>query len=253
MSAVLKRVFGAAVIAAGMVVSSWMLSRMFVRVRQEQAITVKGYTERDVVSDVGKFTCAFTARGTDLKGAYDRLQQSRRIVLAYLRERGFQENELASGTITTAKIMRRNEQGKETNEVEYHDASQNLTLSSTNVFLIRSVATGITDLIQNGVDISANPPAFYLSDMKDLKLTLLADATRDGYRRAVALAENSGGRVGALISANQGVFQITERNSTDISGYGEYNTDTIEKTAKAIVTLEYEIERGADRGPCGVR
>ncbi len=69
-------------------------------------------------------------------------------------------------------------------------------------------------------------------------------ATEDGYRRALALAEGSKGKVGALISAQQGVFQITEQHSTDTSGYGEYDTSTIEKTAKAVVTLEYAIESG---------
>ena len=45
-----------------------------------------------------------------------------------------------------------------------------------------------------------------------------------------------------LISAQQGVLQITERHSTETSGYGVYDTATIEKTAKAVVTLEYAIE-----------
>jgi hypothetical protein len=60
----------------------------------------------------------------------------------------------------------------------------------------------------------------------------------------VTLAEKGKGKVGALMSAQQGVFQITQRNSTDTSSYGMYDTSTIEKTAKAIVTLEYAIEAG---------
>jgi hypothetical protein len=46
------------------------------------------------------------------------------------------------------------------------------------------------------------------------------------------------------MSAQQGVFQITARHSTDTSGYGMYDTATIEKTAKAVVTLEYAIDAG---------
>ena len=61
-------------------------------------------------------------------------------------------------------------------------------------------------------------------------------------RRALALAKGSKGRIGALISAQQGVFQITERHSTDTSGSGEYDTSSIDKSAKAVVTLEYAIE-----------
>ena len=83
---------------------------------------------------------------------------------------------------------------------------------------------------------------FYVSTLPVTKLELLAKATDDAYRWAVVLAENSRGRVGALISARQGVLQITARYSTDTSGYGVYDTATIEKTAKAVVTLEYAVE-----------
>jgi len=242
MNSLMKLSGVAVILALGMIFSSLLLSRLFVRIRHEQAITVKGYAERDVVSDVGKFSCTFAARGTSLREAYDRLLQSKNSVMAYLKQMGFRDEDLAVGTIGTSKVMKRDAQGKETNETEYHDAFQDVVVSSSNVTLVKDVATGITELIKDGVDISASPPAFYISDMKDTKLTLLAEATRDGTRRAAALAENSGGKVGALISAQQGVFQITERHSTDISGYGEYDTSTIDKTAKAIVTLEYAIE-----------
>ncbi len=59
--------------------------------------------------------------------------------------------------------------------------------------------------------------------------------------RASSLAENSGSKVGALKYASQGVFQITPLYSTDVSGYGRYDTSTIEKSVKAVVTIEYSI------------
>ena len=79
--------------------------------------------------------------------------------------------------------------------------------------------------------------------MEQLKLELLGNATKNAYDRAKALAENSRGKVGALNSASQGVFQITPVDSTDVSDGGEYDTTTIEKKVKAVVTLEYHIEK----------
>jgi hypothetical protein len=236
----------AVILALGMVFSSVLLSKLFVRIRHEQAITVKGYAETDIVSDVGKFFCTCRARGSSLEESYDRLQQSRKAALEYLQRMGLREAEIVSGTIDTSKVARRDAQGKETNEIEYYDVFQTITVSSSNVTLIRDVAASITELIKEGIDIQACAPQFYSSDLKDTKIGLLARATEDGYRRAVALAQNSGGRVGALIAARQGVFQITQRNSTDTSDYGEYDTSTIEKTAKAVVTLEYAIERSSE-------
>ena len=58
-----------------------------------------------------------------------------------------------------------------------------------------------------------------------------------------ALAENSSGRVGSLSSASQGVFQITPVDSTEVTDYGSYDTTTIKKNVKAVVTLEFRIEK----------
>lgn len=242
MNNIIKFSMVAVILALGMILSSALLSRLFVRIRHEQAITVKGYAEKDVVSDIGKFACSCSARGSSLQEAYAKLQTGRNQALDYLKRKGFLAAEIAAKTIQTVKIHKRDIQGKETNEIEYYDVLQWIAIASTNVALIRDVSTSITELIKEGLDISAAPPEFYISDLKATKLQLLTRATEDGYRRAVALADNSQGKVGALISAQQGVFQITERNSTDTSGYGEYDTATIEKTAKAVVTLEYAIE-----------
>lgn len=244
MKNVMKSAIVAVILALGMVLSAALLSKLFVRIRHERAITVKGYAEKDVVSDTGRFSCAYTARGTNLGEAYARLQDSRKAVLDYLRGKGFQDAEIGQGTIQASKVPKRDAQGRETNEVEYYDVSQSTGVVSSNVVAIRDVSTAITELIKEGIDISVSSADFYVSDLKDTKLELLAKATDDGYRRAVTLAEKGKGKVGALMSAQQGVFQITQRNSTDTSSYGMYDTSTIEKTAKAIVTLEYAIEAG---------
>lgn len=240
----LKLTSGAVILAVGMIVSAGMLSKFFVRIRHEQAITVKGYAEKDVSSDVGKFSCTSQARGASLAEAYGRLQDVKRRAADYLRQNGFPDAEVESGSMSAMKVSKRDAQGKETNEIEYYDVSQTLTVTSTNVIRVRQVSTAITDLIKEGLDLSASAPEFYVSEMKDIKLELLSKATEDAYRRAVTLAESSHGKVGALMSAQQGVFQITARHSTDTSGYGMYDTATIEKTAKAVVTLEYAIDAG---------
>jgi uncharacterized protein len=242
MNHLMKLAVVALILSMGMILSASILSKFFLRVRHEQAITVKGYAATEVTSDIGQFSSACTVRGTSLKDAYDKLKGSRSVTLSFLKQIGLRESEIVTHTIEIAKISKRDAQGKEMNEIEYYDVSQRFTVTSTNVALIRDTASRITELIQEDVDIQAAAPQFMVSDMKDIKLRLLAEATEDGYRRALALARGSKGRIGALISAQQGVFQITERHSTDTSGAGEYDTSSIEKSAKAVVTLEYAIE-----------
>jgi hypothetical protein len=244
MNSLLKMSVVAVILAGGMILSASLVSKFFVKIRHEQSIRVKGYAETDLVSDVGRFFCTFSVRGASLAESYAKLQDNRTAVTAYLKKMGFQDDEIVFQTIQTSKVAKRDSQGRETNETEFYDVYQRVMVSSGRVSLIQDCSIGITELIKDGIDISATSPEFTISDLKDTKVALLAKATEDGYRRAISLAENSKGRVGALISAQQGVFQITERNSTDTSDYGEYDTSAIEKTAKAIVTLEYAIEAG---------
>ena len=42
--------------------------------------------------------------------------------------------------------------------------------------------------------------------------------------------------------STQGVFQITPRFSTEISAGGMYDTSSIDKTIRAVVTVTYGIE-----------
>lgn len=233
---------GAVILALGLILSAALVSKLFVRIRHEQAITVKGYAEKELVADIGKFTCGCSVRGVSLQEAHAKLQVSRDRMLAYLQQKQFPAADMDAQTIQIAKVVKRDAQGKETNEIEYYDLSQWVTITSSNVAAIRDVSTAISELIKEGIDLSVSPPEFYVSTLQATKLELLARATDDAYRRAVVLAENSRGRVGALMAAQQGVLQITERHSTDTSGCGVYDTATIEKTAKAVVTLEYAIE-----------
>jgi hypothetical protein len=243
MNNVIKMSIVAVILALGLILSSSILSKFLVSIRHEKAITVKGYAETEVVSDIGKFTCTCRVRGTTLKESYEKLQKDRTAVLDYLKRNGVAAPEIAMDTIDTSRINKRNEAGNETNEIEFYDARQTFVMTSSNVQLIKDVSGNIAELIKDGIDISVCAPEFLVSDLKDTKVKLLAKATDDGYHRAMALAENSRAKVGALVSAEQGVLQITKRHSTDTSGGGAYDTSTIEKTVKAVVTMEYMIER----------
>jgi len=65
-----------------------------------------------------------------------------------------------------------------------------------------------------------------------LKLEKVAEAAEDGRVRAERIAVNSNSRLGDLITANMGIFQITGQNSgADYSWGGTLNTCAENKTA----------------------
>src|SRR4029077_8073817 len=97
-------------------------------------------------------------------------------------------------------------------------------------------------LIQDGIAFTSNAPEYYFTKLDDLKIQMLGQATKDARERAEQLAVNSRSKVGALRSASQGVFQITPPFSTEVSNTGQSDTTSIDKSIKALVTVEYAIE-----------
>ena len=71
---------------------------------------------------------------------------------------------------------------------------------------------------------------------------MLGEASKNAYERAERLAGNTGSEVGTLQSASQGVFQITSRNSTEVSDYGSFDTQSRLKAIKAVITAEFSVE-----------
>ena len=100
-------------------------------------------------------------------------------------------------------------------------------------------------MVANNQDISFGDPNYYLENLEQIKRELISKATQDAHVRAEEFAKTSNVKVGVLKSASQGPFYIQAPNpdSDDSSDYtGSYDTSTIEKKARLVVTIEYAIE-----------
>ena len=111
--------------------------------------------------------------------------------------------------------------------------------------LLQKALTNIHQLVSNNQDISFGEPNYYLENLEQIKRELISKATQDAHVRAEEFAKTSNVKVGVLKSASQGPFYIQAPNpdADDSSDYtGSYDTSTIEKKARLVVTIEYAIE-----------
>ncbi|MFN5843592.1 MAG: SIMPL domain-containing protein, partial [Bacteroidota bacterium] len=84
---------------------------------------------------------------------------------------------------------------------------------------------------------------YYYTKLAELKIQMIAEATRDANERATKIAENADAQVGKLKDASMGVFQIVAQNSSEeYSWGGSFNTASKRKTASITVRLEYEVD-----------
>lgn len=240
-----------AILAVGMIISAGIISKWYVQIKRvsEKDIRVKGYAEEPVRSDLGTMTVTVRTQAPTAKPAYLALKEHIEQVRARLLKSGFSKEELTLGDYDKDIIYKKTKddayasnRDNRANGVDHVEMSQHIDITSKNLKLLDNVSRGIYDLMEQDIDVVTSGPNYYLSNLKDIKQSLLERATQDGYERARVLASGSGGRVGALRSARQGVIQITAPNCADVSDYGYYSTSTIDKIVKVVVTLEYEMD-----------
>jgi hypothetical protein len=135
-----------------------------------------------------------------------------------------------------------NNSGYSTNEVLDYSLFQDISLESNDLQMVTDVAKNISALIEKGINISSYSPQYLYTKIEDLKIEMLAAAASNAKDRAENLAMSTGSKVGPLTYASQGVFQITAPHSYEVSDYGRFDTQTIEKAIKAVVTMEFAIE-----------
>lgn len=229
-------------LALGIIISAIVVASTVKTVKlQNQRIQVKGFAERTITSDIAVWKGRVTARSPNLVSAYNKLQLDAEKVLSYLEEQGIGKEAIDASSVSISIQYKKTEKGVATNVIEGYVLGQTVGLTSSDVSLIAKIATGSTSLIKEGVEFSSYAPQYFYTKLDDMKIELLGEATRNAGLRAEQLAKNSGSEVGTLKYASQGVFQITPVYSTEVSNYGIYDTSTIEKSIKAVVTIEYSI------------
>ena len=91
--------------------------------------------------------------------------------------------------------------------------------------------------------VSAGSLAYVSTELEKAKLNALEKATEEARRRAEILVHGLGGRLGRMRSSSQGVYQVTPRDSTDVSDYGINDTTSRQKDVNAVVSATFAVER----------
>ena len=234
-------IFGLAI-----VIAAYFLGNAYVqRASPPQVISVTGLGNENFTSDLIVWEGRFSAFSPALTSAFERLNQQKEIVRNYLVSKGIaQENIIFNSVQTLEQRDNQYENGNYVGSIfRGYELSQTVQIESTDVAKIEAVAREITELLNKGVQFNSSPPRYYYTKLADLKIEMISKATEDARVRAEKIAENAGGKLGDLISARMGVFQITGQNSgEDYSWGGAYNTSSKNKTASITMRLEYNVK-----------
>ncbi|MCG3135388.1 MAG: hypothetical protein HMLKMBBP_03039 [Planctomycetes bacterium] len=246
------KVFGAvAVLAAGtlggILGATWIASRAYSRrwdqaSRGERTMNVTGSARVRVRSDMATWSISVQGRGKELTEAYAEIKTGVDAVQRFLAANDVKPGEITLSGVDTDTHFQRDKDGNSTPEVAAYTLTRNFTIQSADVDRIARISGTVTELLESGVRVGTSAPSFTCSKIASLKVDLAGEATADARRRADTIASQAGCRVGEVRTARLGVLQITPPESNETSGEGVYDTTTIEKDVRAVVSLTAVIE-----------
>lgn len=237
-----SRIIVAVIIVAGFIAASFYVTSGFVKIKSgTNIITVTGSAKKQITSDLVVWTGTFTAKSPDLKEAYSLLADNKNSVQNYLDKQGLTDKIVYSSINTNIHYVM-GQFGNPTSQIESYELSQNVTISSAEIDKITDISRNITELINDGVQFQSQPPQYMYTKIADLKIEMLAAATKDASTRAQMIAENAGSKLGKLKSASMGVFQITPKYSNDVTDSGINDTTSLDKEITAVVNCQFYVK-----------
>lgn len=208
-------------------------------------LTATGSASCDFESDLIVWRGSFSAYGSTTQDAYGIIKNDAEVVRQYLLDNGVTEDEMVFSSVDISQRYRTEYDENGNYMRDYpggYDLYQSLSVTSNDVDKVEKISRDITNLIESGVEFASYSPEYYCTKLDEVKLDLIQKATDNARQRIEIMADGSGSKVGDLLTANLGVFQITSQNSGtgEYSYDGAFDTSSRYKTATITVRLNYE-------------
>jgi hypothetical protein len=203
-------------------------------------VVVTGSARKPIAANLVQWTLRVDGGASTEAAAARRLHRETVAVLAFLRGASIPAAAIASQVVESDVVVTRID--KHRSRTTYH-VSQGLLVSTPRIDVVQAAATRLGRLLEQGIAVSADPLAFVSTDLQHAKLDALVAATLEARNRAEILVKGLGGKLGPMRASSLGVYQITPRNSTEVSDYGVNDTSSRLKDVTAVVNATFAVER----------
>lgn len=241
-----NKIIIACIIGLCLVGSSLALGLSFFKAKAPvRTVSVVGLAEKDFQSDLIVQTFSFSTLNMDMKEGYASIKKESEIIKKFLQDNGVDLKDVTFKTISTNReeeyVYDRNTQ-RSYYEFKGYRMTQNVRIESKDIATIEKL--NLADLLSEDINIDIDNPSYYYTKLADLKIQMLADATKDARHRAETIVDNAGGKLGGLKNSNMGVFQITSPNSNseDYEWGGAFNTSSKSKRVSITMRLTYYVK-----------
>lgn len=235
----------------GLAINGLILGRAIERFKKEdRSISVKGFSEREVKSDLAVWTIKTRIADNDLAAGSRANEEAKNKVIEFLASNGFNPDEIIQKDL----IVR----DKKAQEYEAPNSVNSFRFIIDNVIQVRSnqvdnidrVSRMTDELLRRGIIISdrnvyQGTVRYYYTKLNEIKPEMLMDATRNARDAATQFAKESNSKIGKLKRANQGLFSILDRDQS-LSGQSEggyaSGVNDLMKKVRVVVSVEYSVD-----------
>jgi hypothetical protein len=212
-----------------------------------ESISVKGLAEKPVKADQAEWNVQLQVKGATIADALGVLRKEKPALDKFLAGAGFDAAALLESNESVEPNFEEVE-GRNGNMRMVQNgnlARQSVTIRTADIDRIIQASRAIVQFQADGHPVSYGPPQFLVSNLEEVKMSLIGAAMQNSRQRAAEFAKNGGVEVGPMRSASQGAFYILPAGANaDVSDWGgTYDKSTVDKTARVVVTVDYRIDR----------
>ena len=203
-------------------------------------VEVTGSAKEAVVADLGRWTINLETKTgvNDQQAGFVRLENAADKIVAYLEEQGFSEIEIPAGTTYPNYVYPQNSEAYLTG----YSVTRAIIVRSDNVAALSDLANNVDPFVGSGYNVSTGGLELTYSKLADMRVKLLSQAIADATKRADAIVQDSGRSIGVLRSASGGVVQVLPEGGVEISDYGSYDTQSLNKEVMVTVRATFSLK-----------
>jgi uncharacterized protein len=235
--------WGLFALALALVIFGLVIGRALHNIRgAADAITVTGSAKRAIRSDYVVWRGAISCQHPNLQDAYQEISRNSDRFRSFLRDNQIPDSAVAIRPLETNPIQEVIEGRGSTGRILAYSLRQPFEIRSGQVEAITVLANRASQLITSGIVLESYGLEYLITSLSELRSDMLAEAAKDAQSRAQSIASSVGSKIGPVRNARMGVFQITARNSTQVSDYGIYDTSSLEKDITAVVSITFAVK-----------
>ncbi|HKU88247.1 MAG TPA: SIMPL domain-containing protein [Steroidobacteraceae bacterium] len=211
-----------------------------------ESISVKGLAEKPIKADQAEWSVQLQVKGATIAEALAALRKEKPALDKFLAGAGFEAGALGESNESVEpnfeEVEGRN--GNLRSVQSGHLARQSVVIRTADIGRIIQASRAIVQFQAEGHPVSYGPPQFLVSNLEEVKMSLIGAAMQNSRVRAGEFAKNGDVKVGPMRSASQGAFYILPASANaDVSDWGgTYDKSTVDKIARVVVTVDYRID-----------